>query len=558
MSDYYQKLREKVGNELIFMPSVAAIIRNEAGEILFQNKGNGEKWSLPAGAIEPGEAPAEAVVREVWEETGLHVVPKKLLGVFGGKDFRYQYPNGHKVEYNVFLFECDVKDGELNPIDGETAELRYFNAEQMPELALPYPKSIFLLKNHEETYFQWKDDSLKKKDTYDKLAEDITNLSQHWPAFEAVAFAFYDQEKVYLYRHPTFTEQVFPWNEQFLGDTIILFEDYPTAIACVEHYDTIEGLYSILAHELFHGFQYVKGEKRFPDEMLGVSYLLIEENVELRNQERFHLYQALVGTEEDRIKHLQNFVGLREKRKSLIGEYIQYETKLETVEGPAYYIELKTYAEKSSLPYEKVLEKYSGYLLNKEDASIHLRKSCCGSGLFLSLLLDELSPEWKESFFESNHTLYDLLKKHVGHEILQIEEVSISDETKTIVEMVKNSKEAKFKEFEAKKGYHLVLEGDMKSALIDPMNIVKSENKLLHKNFLKVKVNDKEYLFQQPVVAYTNENSRGISKLHVILDEKPVVKDGFLLLKDVGEFEGSFYQEDTVFHLKLDDVTKKF
>ncbi|MFS0838852.1 NUDIX domain-containing protein [Paenibacillus sp. 1P03SA] len=49
------------------------IVRNDSGEVLLQNKGNGEKWSLPAGAIEPGEAPAEAIVREVREETGLYV-----------------------------------------------------------------------------------------------------------------------------------------------------------------------------------------------------------------------------------------------------------------------------------------------------------------------------------------------------------------------------------------------------------------------------------------------------------------------------------------------------
>ncbi|MBY0098435.1 NUDIX hydrolase [Mesobacillus maritimus] len=152
MSTYYKKLREKVGNQLIFMPSVAGIIRNESGEILFQNKGNGEKWSLPAGAIEPGESPAVALVREVWEETGLHVVPTEIIGVFGGKDFRYTYPNGNQVEYNVFMFECDVRDGVLNPIDQETAELRYFQPENMPELALPYPKGLFINKNR-STYF---------------------------------------------------------------------------------------------------------------------------------------------------------------------------------------------------------------------------------------------------------------------------------------------------------------------------------------------------------------------------------------------------------------------
>ncbi|CAM4039035.1 NUDIX hydrolase [Mesobacillus thioparans] len=155
MSKYYQELRRKVGSELIFMPSVAGIIRNESGEILFQNKGNGEKWSLPAGAIEPGEAPAEAVVREVWEETGLHVVPGKLLGVFGGKEFRYQYPNGHKVEYVVFVFDCKVRGGDLNPTDSETAELRYISPENRPELALPYPESIFTETGSGKTEFQW-------------------------------------------------------------------------------------------------------------------------------------------------------------------------------------------------------------------------------------------------------------------------------------------------------------------------------------------------------------------------------------------------------------------
>lgn len=161
MSDYYKKLREKVGKELIFMPSVAGIVRNDLGEILLQNKGNGEKWSLPAGAIELGEAPAEAVVREVWEETGLFVVPKKLLGVFGGEDFRYEYPNGHQVEYNIFMFDCIIESGELSPIDNETVELQYFNPSNMPELALPYPKDVFLLNGNSELYFQWNEQWLK-------------------------------------------------------------------------------------------------------------------------------------------------------------------------------------------------------------------------------------------------------------------------------------------------------------------------------------------------------------------------------------------------------------
>lgn len=143
ISTYYKKIREKLGSDLIFMPSVAAVIKNELGEILFQYPG-GKFWSLPAGAIEPGETPEEAVVREVWEETGLRVQIKGIKGVYGGEDFRHTYSNGDQVEYIVVVFECEVMEGELRAIDGESLKLQYFSSHEKPKLALPYPEKIFL------------------------------------------------------------------------------------------------------------------------------------------------------------------------------------------------------------------------------------------------------------------------------------------------------------------------------------------------------------------------------------------------------------------------------
>ncbi|MDR4984433.1 NUDIX hydrolase [Bacillus cereus] len=143
MSLYYKKIREQLGNELIFMPSVAAVIKNKQGDILFQYPG-GEYWSLPAGAIELGETPGEAIVREVWEETGLKVQVKQEKGVFGGKEFRHTYSNGDQVEYIVVVFECKVIGGELKSIDGESLKLKYFPLSEKPPLALPYPDKIFL------------------------------------------------------------------------------------------------------------------------------------------------------------------------------------------------------------------------------------------------------------------------------------------------------------------------------------------------------------------------------------------------------------------------------
>ncbi len=135
------ELRGLIGNRLLLLPSVAAVIHDYAGNLLLQEKASGEGWSLPAGAIEPGETPQEAIIREVMEETGLTITPTAILGVFGGTEFRYTYPNGDQVEYVVTLFRCQVLADQGSWTDSETKSLGYFTREDMPPLALPYPLS---------------------------------------------------------------------------------------------------------------------------------------------------------------------------------------------------------------------------------------------------------------------------------------------------------------------------------------------------------------------------------------------------------------------------------
>ncbi len=56
------------------------------------------------GAVDPGESPVDAAVREAWEETGLHVEITGIFGVFGGPDFRVSYPNGDVADYVMHEF----------------------------------------------------------------------------------------------------------------------------------------------------------------------------------------------------------------------------------------------------------------------------------------------------------------------------------------------------------------------------------------------------------------------------------------------------------------------
>jgi 8-oxo-dGTP pyrophosphatase MutT (NUDIX family) len=143
MSEFYRSLRERIGPDLLLIPAVAAIIRDADGCILLQQTHDGS-WSLPAGAIEPGETPARAMVREVCEETGLHVRPKRIAGVVGGGSGRFRYGNGDEVEYVVTVFECSIAGGPLLEMGDETRSLAFVSTEDaISRLTFPYPRAIF-------------------------------------------------------------------------------------------------------------------------------------------------------------------------------------------------------------------------------------------------------------------------------------------------------------------------------------------------------------------------------------------------------------------------------
>jgi len=140
ISDYIKNLRDRIGHDLLLMPSVTAIVFNERGEVLLQHNADAKRWCLIGGAMDPGEQPAECAVREVKEEAGVDVTVERLVGVHTRP--LVNYPNGDVVLYVSASFLCRAKPGEPACCDDESLEMRYFSPDKLPDGLIPLDRQL--------------------------------------------------------------------------------------------------------------------------------------------------------------------------------------------------------------------------------------------------------------------------------------------------------------------------------------------------------------------------------------------------------------------------------
>jgi 8-oxo-dGTP diphosphatase len=113
------------------IPCVGAVIKDERGQLLLVKRGHepgAGLWSLPGGRVEPGETDAEALVREMREETGLTVQAGPLIG-----SVRRPWPNGAVIEIRDYA--ATITGGTLCPGD-DAADARWVPAAEVNALPL--------------------------------------------------------------------------------------------------------------------------------------------------------------------------------------------------------------------------------------------------------------------------------------------------------------------------------------------------------------------------------------------------------------------------------------
>jgi len=127
---------------IFYDPKVAAIcIVHREGRVLMIRRATDVGyglWGLPGGYVDRGEVVEKAAAREVWEETGLEVETKELLGLFSDE--------GNPVIVAAYAARETGGTLEAGP---EALEVGFFDVDHLPELAFPRDQDILV---------RWRDD----------------------------------------------------------------------------------------------------------------------------------------------------------------------------------------------------------------------------------------------------------------------------------------------------------------------------------------------------------------------------------------------------------------
>ncbi|MEG0772831.1 NUDIX hydrolase [Clostridium sp.] len=113
--------------------AAAGVVENEQGEILLVKTYHGG-WVFPGGQVEVGENLIDAVIREIKEESGIHVEVKNLFAISSNTSINKGYNGVKQVPTKVMMdFICTFIHGELC-ISDENSESCWVKREKVLDM----------------------------------------------------------------------------------------------------------------------------------------------------------------------------------------------------------------------------------------------------------------------------------------------------------------------------------------------------------------------------------------------------------------------------------------
>ena len=139
--EFIVELRRHIGHAPLWLAGVTAVVIRDQRVLLVQRSDN-QAWTPVTGIVEPGENPADCAVREVFEETGVHVVPSRLAWVHVTAPM--VHANGDHARYLDHVFRMDWVGGEPFPADDESLDACWFDLAEVPDMSADMRRRIEL------------------------------------------------------------------------------------------------------------------------------------------------------------------------------------------------------------------------------------------------------------------------------------------------------------------------------------------------------------------------------------------------------------------------------
>lgn len=131
---YVENLRKVVGHRPLILVGAVAVITDDLGRILLEERRFPKgAWGLAGGLMELGESTEDVAKREVFEETGLVINDLKLINVYSGRDHFVKAKNGDEYFVVTTAYYAKTHEGTLKVNELESISFKFFYSDELPD-----------------------------------------------------------------------------------------------------------------------------------------------------------------------------------------------------------------------------------------------------------------------------------------------------------------------------------------------------------------------------------------------------------------------------------------